>query len=1623
MQDILTASREELIDEVRSLRAALAARDAGLPAAPEFPAPAQLLERVSDAIIITDCEQRIHLWNQAAERLYGWHQHEVLGRSLAECVPIVRYLNGCTPELTQQDLARQGSWRGELVQHTRDGSELVIDETIQLTYANGGQVVGYVIFNRDITARHRAEAALRASEERFAKAFRASPAALVIVHRASATIVDCNESYQRLLGYSRAELIGERLTKLGIYTSQGDRDEILQAVRSQSEIRARETTLHTKSGETREVLLSADALAIDGDEYILSTMFDITDHKQAELALRTSEERFRILFEHAPDAVVLVDPHHPTAPWSIVDCNNVLCRMNGYSRAELVGQPIDILNPQPDTLESQHNYIAMLKQTGSMQYETFHRHKDGHLFPIEVITSIVTIAGRELVLGIDRDISERKRTESALRAAEARYRTLVEQIPAIIYTAVIDEVSGTSYVSPQIEDILGFSPEEWLSDPELWLKQVHPDDRAAVLSDVALVQSSDLPHSLEYRAYTRDGRLVWLYDSARMVRDEAGQALFMQGITMDITERKRAEQRSLAFAALGRQLSSASTAEEAARTIAKAADELLGWDAFLMNLYSAEHDTVRYVLAYDIVGGQRAETALPELFSPSPISRRVFTEGAFLILRDHEQLERERYHAFGDENRPSASMLYVPIRHGDTPIGLISIQSYALNAYTEEDLSTLQSLADHCSGAIQRLRIAESLRESEHMYKLIWMSTNDAMAISDPGGTVLDANPAFLQLYGQPIGAVAGHSFARFLPEEQDYSQSFLSRPTGQLFEHTVARADGAERVVESRLDFLEQAGQRQAMLAIVRDITERKRADQALAEERALLAQRVAERTADLSAANAGLRFALERVQALYTITNTAIMSEALSEALEYAIERVRVTLGADHVVMLLFDWPAQRIQHVAYCGRDTGQPYTDAAFAEFMDGLTGWAVRERRPAISPKGQLDPREGPEAQRHRSESNCGAVAVVPLYYHDEVFGTITASNQLDQPDFTDEDVELMVAVAGQLAMAYAHNQLTERVRQANRELQAEIAERTQLEEQIRRGAKRDSALAALSRKLAEAGREKQLLFDMIARQTTESLGEGCIVTLISDDGAFRQVVAIDHRDPAVLAFLRQNQPAGPIPTGQGIVGQVLSTGQALLIPEVPPEIIRAEIEPPAWADAEQLGLTSMMIVPMRARGRLIGAINTVRNQPDQPFTPADQAFLQDLADRAGLALENARLFASVEQSRIELARAARLKDEFLASMSHELRTPLNAILGRSEVLGEQIYGPLNARQLAALHSIEESGRHLLALINDILDLSKIEAGKLTLDIETLVVDDMCRASLRMVAQSALAKQITLVSSLDPVVDIIQADVRRLKQILVNLLSNAVKFTPKGGQVGLDVRGDVERQTVTFTIWDTGIGIAEADLPKLFQTFVQIDSSLSRQYEGTGLGLALVRRLTEAHGGSVSVTSTPGQGSRFSVTLAWMPTLIERVPMLSVPAISQPIHDAPPRDPNAPAPVILLAEDRPENITMLLEYLPAKGYQVVPASNGAEAIERAFEHTPALILMDIQMPGMDGLEAIRRIRADTRLRATPIIALTALAMPGDRERCLHAGADEYLVKPINLRALLSTIQAQLQSRAA
>jgi len=478
-------------------------------------------------------------------------------------------------------------------------------------------------------------------------------------------------------------------------------------------------------------------------------------------------------------------------------------------------------------------------------------------------------------------------------------------------------------------------------------------------------------------------------------------------------------------------------------------------------------------------------------------------------------------------------------------------------------------------------------------------------------------------------------------------------------------------------------------------------------------------------------------------------------------------------------------------------------------------------------------------------------------------------------------------------------------------------------------------------------------------------------------------------------------------------------------------------------------------IPLKLEFRIItpsGQVKWIYLTASSPELQVDGSFVNectilDISDRQAALYERKQAELKLHATNEELIRSNRLKDQFLANMSHELRTPLNAILGMTEGLQEQVFGPINQEQITSLDTIEQSGNHLLSLINDILELAKIEAGKLEIHRIPTAIVPLCESSLVFIKQQAAQKQIQVDVKIQPNLPNLNIDERRIRQVLINLLTNAVKFTSAGGQIGLEVayldtpdfdrdltylqeideQGAVKpiptdvpptvelKERVRITVTDTGIGISPDNIKKLFQPFIQIDGALNRQFEGTGLGLALVKRIVDLHGGKVDLSSELGLGSSFTVDLPCDKMLAIAPPSIIKPELGTLQIDRPADSNSNRAPLILLVEDNEANVNTMSSYLKAKGYQIVLANNGRAAISQTSATSPDVILMDIQMPVMDGLTAIEQIREFSDI---PIIAVTALASIDDREQCLGAGANEYLAKPLKLKQLTTMIQQLL-----
>jgi len=462
-----------------------------------------------------------------------------------------------------------------------------------------------------------------------------------------------------------------------------------------------------------------------------------------------------------------------------------------------------------------------------------------------------------------------------------------------------------------------------------------------------------------------------------------------------------------------------------------------------------------------------------------------------------------------------------------------------------------------------------------------------------------------------------------------------------------------------------------------------------------------------------------------------------------------------------------------------------------------------------------------------------------------------------------------------------------------------------------------------------------------------------------------------------------------VAVGEGTAGIAFERGEQVLVEDYP-----------GWQhavpDALARGMKSVIAMPLLVQARPVGALTLSFTTPRR-FEAEDLRLLSLLAAQVAPALEAARLHDAVLQISSELREASAAKSKFLANMSHELRTPLNAILGFAELLIDEPQGGYEAdRRKQFLEQIYKSGKHLLDLINDILDLAKVEAGQMDLRRLAFSLRDVVRSAIDTVQPLAAAKKLSLI--VEQTADTaLFADQGKVSQMLLNLLSNAIKFTPEGGRITVAV-AELDNE-VRLSVADTGIGITAADQEKLFVEFQQVGERPSGELQGTGLGLALTRRLAELHGGRVWVESEPGAGSRFYVAL---PLKSRSDALLEADAVATRESDGP---------LVMVVEDQNSAAALLSVTLRRAGYQVKVVRSGADVLESAVRLRPDAITLDILLPGVDGWEILRSLKESPETRNIPVVVMSVL---DDRSLGFALGADDYLVKPAPREKLLEFV---------
>ena len=952
------------------------------------------------------------------------------------------------------------------------------------------------------------------------------------------------------------------------------------------------------------------------------------------------------------------------------------------------------------------------------------------------------------------------------------------------------------------------------------------------------------------------------------------------------------------------------------------------------------------------------------------------------------------------------SEITLPLKVADQVIGALDVQSTQEAAFSEEDTAVLQALADQIAIAIENARLFQQTQEaleetralqryyvSKQWQQITRRSPADLMAEHYSLGTprletTLTTEMKMALEQERPIVVSGTQNLPIGSGADGSNGSNSESSPISALavpikLQDAVIGVLSLQELDEER----EWSTDEIAMATAVAD-------QLALALENARLVEETQRRAAQLAAAAEVARDATAILDVDQLLNETVhLISEQfgyyhagvflMDEANEYAVLRAA---SSERGKQMLARGHKLRIGKVGIVGRvaATGEPHI--------------ALDVGQDAVH-------FANPDLPDTRSEMG------LPLRVRDQVIGVLDVQST-HEAAFSEENVSVLQTLADQLAAAIANARLFESVR-------AEAARRALINEV------QQAATTSLD-----------------PRELLHKAGE-----VISRRLEYPSAVLLWDEESSAFIPVAVHDKAGddiPLPQDLRLTRAFIPSLFSTMVEELRPTVLETQshhLPPMAAKMAKQIGFQAAVGFPLEARGHLLGLL-IIGQPPNSPTM--DMEFAEIVARNLSVALDNANLYQQALETAERLREMDKLKSQFLANMSHELRTPLNSIIGFSRVILKGIDGPLTDMQRADLEAVYNSGQHLLGLINSILDISKIQAGKMELSIEDTDIGDIIRVVLSTAVALVKEKPIDLQQVIPDDLPIIQADPARIRQVLLNLVGNAAKFTEEGY---IRIEAQATPTEVILTVSDTGIGIPEDKLDTIFEEFTQVDGSSTRRAGGTGLGLAITRHFIEMHGGRIWVESTLGEGSNFHVALpiagpsapteeeekeeseeAQAPTpMAEEVHVEPEPTGKPETEPEEPEEPEAPEKLAeepsesdkesqrtVLCVDDDEGVIMLFRrYLGKQGYRVIGLTNGNLTLEKARQLHPFAITLDIMMPDRDGWQVIQDLKNDPETRHIPVIICTIVGEEGV-QKGLSMGASDYLLKPILEDDLLGSL---------
>jgi PAS domain S-box-containing protein len=1286
---------------------------------------------------------------------------------------------------------------------------------------------------------------------------------------------------------------------------------------------------------------------------------------QLQELYNSQQAEYQRLFESASDSIFIHDLNN-----RFLAINENAARRLGYTRDELLQMTVQELDT-PEAAARVAAHVRLLLEQGSLVIESAHRRKDGSAMPVEISASLVKYRGQQAVMSFVRDISERQRTKAALQAREHKYRHLFENASVGMYRSRLDG-SAILEVNQHLCEIFGYSRAEMLASPAT-IHWANPAQRAEM---VRLVQEQGTLTDYEADIVTKGGEIKTCLTSIRLYPEEG----CLEGTAIDITDRRHAEaeiaRRNAALAAQNAIAATISQSLDLDAILGATLDEMLTLQAMEAGgIYLSEDSGQKLTLAAHRGLSEEFRQAMQHIRMGEGSVGRAMAEQRLIILDAADHPAGPSIPAVAQARLHSA--VAVPIVARGVVLGTLMLGTRHPRAFPPHEQELLIAIGQQIGVAVENARLYEQVKEQRAEEQAALLRLSQGLLAAAEVQAVMDlAVQVVAEVLRVPMVAL-------MLPEQK-------TQPT-----HMVLRAaigGQPEQIGVFRLPIGPDSGAGYAFSTgqplIIED----------LATETRFRPDGIAHRVG----AQAGLVVPMQ-------------IGDRVIGALSVAHQTPRSLNENDlHLLWLIANQTAIALERTRLFEETRRRASELQAIAE-VGGL-----------VTTGGDLQATLETLAQKITRAAGLAAVGI-GLYDAAQqtlVYPTLYSTVAVD---LLGERRGTRISLAEAPVLQYL-------LREKKHLLLDDPQNDPRMRLRQRELCRRDGVQAVLAMPLLFQ-QELVGVLDLIStRRGVFSPETIALLTTLADQVAIaihnaRLYSQIEQRARELNSeVIQQKQRAETVlrSISDGVYTvdcdlHVLSWSQGA---EAITGYTAADVLGRPCADflrhqdehGEVLcGTDHCPFTRVWSSGKAVGPDPVFAHHKDGHLLPVSVT-AAPIVDEEGFAASAVEVFRDVTRERelVENLRAAsRAKTRFLANMSHELRTPLNGVLGISQALLQGVYGDLNPKQAARLGNVYESGQHLLRLINDLLDLARVEEERLTLAYQPIAVADLCQAALQMIQPVADAKQLRLTLDLGPGPARIEGDERRLRQVLLNLLSNAVKFTPAQGRIGLTAAG--KAGGVEFIVWDTGIGIPAERQAFLFQPFSQVDDDLARRYQGSGLGLALVKQLTELHGGWVTVASAPGVGSRFRV---WLP--VKRADKTSEVSVTPDVSRTPPAagaQPSAGSPPrrVLIVDDNSQVAQLVQDILENAGYAVVHAADGAAGLQAARAQAPDLILMDMQLPGLDGLEITRRLKADPTTRAIPVVALTASAMPDERARALATGLDDYLTKPIDITVLTGAVE--------